>query len=230
MAFSGFSEDEVHLVPIPGAFFQDLLPKIDHLGELKVTLYAFLLLDRVEGPIRYMLKKDILEAPDLMHGLADQPRQAEQLLEDALERAVARGTLLKGVVPSEDHQETLYFLNSARGRAALHAIDRGEWSYSGDARRPVIIREDVPNIYNLYEQNIGTLTPLMAEELREAEDIYPAEWIEDAIRIAVENNVRNWRYVNAILNRWQEKGRDERKNRRDTEKDRRKYADWEDSE
>jgi DNA replication protein len=82
----------------------------------------------------------------------------------------------------------------------------------------------------LYEENIGALTPMIAEELKEAEDTYPAEWISDAFRIAVENNVRNWRYVSAILTRWKEKGRDERKNRRDTEKDRRRYTDWEESE
>ncbi len=51
---------------------------------------------------------------------------------------------------------------------------------------------------------------------------------EDAFRIAVENNKRNWRYIKAILRRWQEKGRHERQqDRRDTEKDRRRYAEWE---
>ncbi len=69
---------------------------------------------------------------------------------------------------------------------------------------------------------------MIAEELKEAESAYPAEWIEDALRIAVENNARSWRYASSILTRWKEKGRDERKNRRDTEKDRRRYADWED--
>ncbi len=92
---------------------------------------------------------------------------------------------------------------------------------------PVEVREDVPNIFRLYEDHIGPLTPMIADELRDAEETYPPEWIEDAIRMAVENNARSWRYVNAILVRWQEEGRDERTNRRDTEKDRRRYADWE---
>jgi DNA replication protein len=142
---------------------------------------------------------------------------------------VARGTLLEATVDIESKPERLYFLNSPRGRAALAAIQRGEWRYSGDAQHPLEIRVDLPNIYRLYEENIGLLTPLIAEELKEAESVYPAEWIEDALRIAVENNARNWRYVRAILDRWKEKGRHERKNRRDTEKDRRRYADWEDS-
>ena len=51
--------------------------------------------------------------------------------------------------------------------------------------------------------------------------------LEDAMRIAVERNKRNWRYTAAILKRWQEEGRDERKNRQDTEKDRRRYIEGE---
>jgi DnaD/phage-associated family protein len=68
---------------------------------------------------------------------------------------------------------------------------------------------------------------MIAERLREAEDDYPSQWIEDAIRIAVENNVRKWRYVEAILEDWRTKGRDEREDFRDTEKARRSYLEGE---
>jgi DnaD/phage-associated family protein len=84
-----------------------------------------------------------------------------------------------------------------------------------------------PNIYHLYEENIGPLTPMIADTLQEAEQSYPYVWIEEAVRIAVENNVRRWTYVEAILKRWQEGGRDERTDRRDTEKDRRRYVEGE---
>jgi DnaD/phage-associated family protein len=70
---------------------------------------------------------------------------------------------------------------------------------------------------------------MLAESLKDAEQSYPASWVRDAIRLAVENNKRSWRYIEAILSRWKEQGRDERKNRRDTEKARRRYADWEDN-
>lgn len=229
MTFSGFPEGKQRLVPIPGKFFTELLPQIDHLAELKVTLYAFWLLDHMEGAFRYLKRADFAENADFMNGLAPTTRQAAAVLDDGLRRAVKRGTLLRVELPVEGGVEMLYFLNSPRGRAAVHAIQRGEWRYTGDVQRPVEIRDEAPNIYRLYEENIGVITPLIAEELIEAEESYPSEWISDAFRIAVENNVRNWRYVSAILNRWKEKGRDERKNRRDTEKDRRRYADWEET-
>jgi DnaD/phage-associated family protein len=71
-----------------------------------------------------------------------------------------------------------------------------------------------PNIYLLYEQNMGLIhSRILAEELREAEETYPEEWIEEAFRIAVGNNVRRWAYVRRILERWAEEGRGERQER-----------------
>jgi DnaD/phage-associated family protein len=123
--------------------------------------------------------------------------------------------------------EDFYFLNTPKGRAAVQAIVRGEWRHSGDPAFPLELLPEAANIYNLYEENIGPLTPMIAETLQDAEETYPYKWIEDAVRIAVENNVRRWSYVDAILKRWQEGGRDERKDRRDTEKDRRRYVEGE---
>src|SRR3954447_18873679 len=67
-----------------------------------------------------------------------------------------------------------------------------------------------PTIYELYEQNIGLLTPLLVEDLREAADTYPADWIEEAFREAVAYNRRNWRYVRRILEKWATQGRGDR--------------------
>ncbi|MFQ6001984.1 MAG: DnaD domain protein, partial [Anaerolineae bacterium] len=65
--------------------------------------------------------------------------------------------------------------------------------------------------------------PLIAEELREAEKTYPAAWIEEAFKIAVERNARNWRYIQAILERWAREGKDDGKAGRDSKEDRYRY-------
>ena len=74
-------------------------------------------------------------------------------------------------------------------------------------------------MFKRYEENIGPLTPLIADMLKDAEDVYTAEWISDAIGLAVENNKRNWKYIEAILKRWKEEGRAEKQNRRNDKKD-----------
>ena len=119
----------------------------------------------------------------------------------------------------------LYFINSSRGRAAVQAIQDGQWRPNEEPRIPLNLSLERSNIYQLYEEHIGPLSPMIAEALKEAEETYPYSWIEEAVRIAVERNKRNWRYVAAILERWQQEGRDERTNRRDPEEDRRRYAD-----
>lgn len=226
-SFSGFPEGKVRLTPIPAPFFSELLPAIDNLDELKLTLYFFWRLDHLEGTFRYLRESDFRSDARFMDGVGAAGEASEKALQQALKHAVQRGTLLQAEVVLGDGTESLYFLNSPRGRAAVQAIARGEWRPSGQPQLPVELGSERPNIFRLYEEHIGPLTPMIAESLREAEELYPAQWIEDAIRAAVENNKRSWRYAEAILRRWQEKGRDERKDRRDTEKDRRRYAEWE---
>jgi DNA replication protein len=148
--------------------------------------------------------------------------QEDAALDDALARAVARGTLVSA--SAGEGGPTLYFLNTERGRAAAGGLASGAWAPAPEDLLGPIDLPERPNIYRLYEQNIGPLTPMIADHLRDAERSYPAPWVEEAMRIAVANNVRKWSYVQAILNDWQAKGRDEREDLRNTEADRRRYV------
>jgi DNA replication protein len=228
-AFKGFPEGKIHLTPIPGLFFEQLLPGIDHLGELKMTLYIFWRLEQMEGVFRYLRRVDFLQDEEFMQGLDKEPVQAETILDEALVRAVQRNTLLKADLLIEGNSQACYFLNSPKGRAAIRAIQSGHWK-SAD-QPPTGLVQEPPNIFRLYEDHIGPITPLLAEALAEAEDTYPATWIEEAVRIAVEKNKRNWRYVIAILERWQREGRDGQKvkpqDRRDSAETRRRYVEGE---
>lgn len=224
--FAGFPAGRVRTTQVPNQFFGELLPAIDHLGELKLTLFCFWRLSLKEGKVRYLRRADFLADEAFMAGLAPSRREAEAALGVALERATARGTLLHVSVESSQGVEDLYFMNTARGRAAVEAMTRGEWRPTEDPEAPVELSLERPNIFVLYEQNIGALTPMIAEELRDAEETYPMAWIEEAIRLAVQNNARKWRYVLAILERWRTEGKDDgsEAGRGDSEKDRRRYV------
>lgn len=222
--FRGFPDSKIRFTPLPSQFFTELLPSINHAGELKVILYTFWRLDRMEGAFRYLKRQDFVDDERFMQGLAMDGSDALASLDDALSRCVARGALLEATLDLEEGKVTYYFLNSPKGRAAVNAIANGEWRPSGDPDAPLDFSLEHPNIFRLYEEHFGPLTPMIAERLRDAETTYHPEWIEDAMRIAIENNVRRWTYIEAILRRWQEEGRDERKDRRDTEKDRRRYV------
>ena len=74
-------------------------------------------------------------------------------------------------------------------------------------------RDERTSVFRLYEENVGLVTPLIAEQLAEAERQYPGEWIEDAFRLAVAYNRRSWRYVERILQRWATEGKDDEAHR-----------------
>jgi DNA replication protein len=208
--FAGFPPGKQRLTSVPNLFFSELLPAIDNISELKVTLYAFWALTQQDGPVRYLRLTDFLNDVTFVNGLGENTQAATEALLDGIERAVARGTFLHVNVEGADGQMDLYFLNSARGRAAIEGITKGEWRPWPDEDRPVSLLVERPNLFVLYEQNIGSLTPLIADALRDAEQSYPPGWIEEAMTIAVENNVRRWRYVLSILERWRTEGKQER--------------------
>jgi DNA replication protein len=230
MTFPGFPEEITKQIRIPEQFFRHILLHIENLSELKLTLYIFWHLERMEGSFHYVRLTDLLKDPQLVGSITKQPDKAGASIKTALNRAVRHGTLLQADISTDAGHDTIICLNSARGRAAVEAIQRGEWRATGNQMQPLEILPEHNNIFQLYEANIGPLTPLIADALRDAEKTYQADWIEDAFRIAVERNKRNWHYIEAILHRWQEGGRDDRKDQPDrynAEEARRKYREWE---
>jgi DnaD/phage-associated family protein len=221
MTFDGFPPGKINVTRIPTLFFKELLPQIDDLDELKVTLYALWQITHQEGEIRFFREADFTGDPHFIKGMGASAAVQQRAVRAGLERAVSRGTLLKTTVPEGDRQQEIFFFNSPRGRAAVQSVADGSWRPSNQPA-PTLSMEQ-PNIFELYEQNIGPLTPLIADTLRAAEKEYPLNWIHQAVEIAVQNNVRKWNYIEAILRSWQDGGRDEQQNRRHTEKDRRAY-------
>ncbi len=224
--FAGFPAGKQPYTPLPNLFFAELLPNIDHLGELKVTLHVFWLVLQQKGDRRCVSGGELATDQCLLGGLASPLLPAKEALRDALERAVARGTLLRVTTGEESDRQDWYFVNAESGRQAVDELLAGGWTPT-EASQPMHLQAQRPNIFVLYEQNIGALTPIMAEELMEAENSYPAEWIEDAFREAVKSNVRKWRYVEGILKAWATEGKGNETSRRTDERDRRRFIEGE---
>ena len=206
--FKGFTDSE-SFTQLPDTFFQKLLSEIDDPAELKVTLFFLWQVQHMEGPFRALCQTDF-EAKALGLGAAE--------IAAGLESAVQRGSILR----SEHDADVFYFLNSSRGRAAADAFAKGEWRESAKILAAQIVEH--PNVFKLYEENIGPLTPMIADMLKDAEATYSQEWIAEALEIAVKNNVRNWKYVEAILKRWKEKGKYEGKDQQDSGKGSERYT------
>ncbi len=157
-----------------------------------------------------------------------------QGLEQAIARGTVLRVQLRLLSEGDDQAEIVdwYFFNTARSRKVVAELEGAEMvparllssqrerveeasevAVSALSHAPsreyetARVHVERPNIFVLYEQNIGLLSPLIADELRDAADQYPTEWIELAFREAVQHNKRKWSYIRAILRRWETEGR-----------------------
>ena len=65
---------------------------------------------------------------------------------------------------------------------------------------------DVAEVFKAYESEIGMITSFVREEVLDAIEHYPHDWIIEAIKEAAKNNVRKWSYARAILESWKVNG------------------------
>ena len=210
MDFSGFPRGTQY-TPVPAQLFGPLLEQIDDLTELRCTLRIIWLLHHKKGHPRLLTESELRSDPTLARLMGQTPEERRRALDQALAAAVLRGTLIAGSLRKDNASENVYSINTEAHRRAFESLRIGplaepvqshsgsDDNWTGGAGRP--------NAYALYEQNIGMLTPVVAEQIREAEETYPPEWIEEAIREAVTSNARNWRYISRVLERWEIQGK-----------------------
>jgi DNA replication protein len=222
--FEGFPSGKSRLIPIPSAFFTEIVPHVEDINVLKILLHFFRALDHQDGPVRFMRLTDLIQDESLLSGIVSPQDDKTKGLLNALDLAVEYGYILKSAVKSGNN-EVVFFLNTSRGRTAMAAHQSGQWSpedHGGSNSLP----STQPGLFQMYEENIGPITPMVADLLEEAEKNYPQAIIQYAFEEAVKQNARSWKYIDAILRNWQEKG-SHGKNSRDPEKDRRKYIEGE---
>jgi DNA replication protein len=183
------SQRETDFISLPESFFTQTLPKIQDLAELKVVSYvAYLILRKPDHPHLDIIGVTYKELKAESCWLS--AKLSEETLRQALSSAVEHGALLHST-------------------SNIHGMLEDVYSLTVDSRQP-----PATNIFTLYEQNIGMITSMMAENLKEAEKLYPPQWIEEAFKEAVTLNKRNWGYIARILERWASEGKDSGEHRR----------------
>ena len=235
MAFAGFPRGTLY-TPVPNPLLGPLLEQIQDLAELKVTLRSLWLLHRKRSSPRALALQELLAERTLARGLSGPAKDAGEEIRRGLRLAVARGTLLvyRPSPPLADPPlAELYLLNTEADRRALARLGQDGALVVEDDSGGVPTHRDAPtyapvgerpNIFALYEDNVGSISPLLAEQLKEAEQVYPWAWVSEAFEIAVTENKRSWRYIAGILRRWAAEGKDNGKPGRHSQKDdRQKY-------
>ena len=191
---------------VPAQFFTEVLPEIEDADELRVMLYALYAITRPGRPMLAMRASDMAHEEPLARLFTE--RGGAAAVRRCLEAAATRGVLLAQPL---DDGDLLCFVHNDGGRRLRDRVAAGAIEVPGAAR--VLSVEPPPRASRpatVYEQEIGPLTPVIASAIAEAEQLYPVEWIVEALREASARNARSWRYAEAILVRWQSEGREGR--------------------
>lgn len=205
---NGFPDDS-RSTPVPNLVFGPVLEELDDAAALKCLLRAFWLHSQKRSFPRYITRGEMLVDRTMSRSLASARLRTEDALDDALDKLEDMGLLIHLRMRQGDGAQDVYVPNNREGRRAAEHV---EAAGLGVAARPAVRQRQEPaskpNIFALYEENIGIIVPMMADRLKGAEATYPAAWIEEAFREAVARNARNWKYIEKILTNWDKEGRD----------------------
>jgi DNA replication protein len=201
-------------VRVPFAFLEEVAPEITSMEEMQVSLAVFRLVSGLEGDETPIAERMILRDAALRRSLRRDgiAADADNRILQGVELAVGRGTLLRFAAVRGSRETLWYYVNTPVNRATVASMQRGALAPPAivwEGLTAPTINVDQPNAFRMYEQNIGPLTPLIADQISRAIEEYPGDWIEDAIAEAVTYNRRSWRYILRILENWTAAGRRE---------------------
>lgn len=205
MSFDGFVSG-APVTPLPQALLRDLTPAMSDPAELIVTLYAIEALTSVRRFPRRLECHDLRETRPMIEALASMcsPRDVDEAFSDGLRAAIERGVLLMGRSVDDGRWVEWLALNDADGRRALESASMSPASATTHGRDSTY--SSAPEIW---QSAFGTsIPPILTEEVKAAESRFGSDWLQDAFAEAAANGARSWRYVQAILERWETEGRD----------------------
>lgn len=201
-------------IPVPETFLIDILPAMTDVAEIQVFL-ALTRLALASGDLSAPIEENVVVRDRALRQalrVIGSGNEADFRIATGLDLAVGRGVVIRFQTVTGDHERIWYVLATAEARIAVERMlsgaalpPRSLWEGEEAPR----IEPERPTIFRLYEQNIGLLSPLIAEQLVKAMERYPRDWIEDAIGEAVAYNRRSWRYIHRILQNWAATGRTE---------------------
>ena len=150
------------------------LGKITNAATIKAILYFYLRVNGSSLSLNQLLSDRAFVS--LFHSTAE------------AKKALAEAVLGKLILALPVEGDTFYFAASEEGYENYQKTS---------ASRPEILPTatvvPTPNIYVLYEENVGILSPLIAQELGNLEEQYPMGWIYEAFKeAALQNKKRSF--------------------------------------
>ena len=152
--------------------------------------------EEVKAVIQAMIDKGIITNSRLANWEKRQPKRED----DSAERVRKYRELKRDVTQgnADDNAET----------PQIKSTDTDtESDKEAEAEPPRLLDIDFGTLCESYHANIGTISSITRDMLKDDLEEYGLQWCLDAIQESVANNVRRWSYARAILERWKTDGR-----------------------
>ena len=194
------------IIPVPAQLFTEILPGLHDQSQLRATLYAWYAIASRGGGQRYVYLSQLLTDPVLLSwfihldGKNGIRRGLEQSCKDGIFLELQIDGHNKILTPNDESGARL--MTDLKADLAAQDNNSGTSSTHADYEKSVL-----SDVIKKYENEIGLLTPAIAEMIAIAEQKYPTAWILEALDIAAQSNARSWKYVSAILARWKDEGK-----------------------
>ncbi|ADJ25942.1 primosome, DnaD subunit [Dehalogenimonas lykanthroporepellens BL-DC-9] len=209
--------DRLEFFGIPKYFLSVVMPEIDDINELKATILFFQLYYSKKTARRYVTDYELTSFKEL------------GLTLEQVRTVMGRSSTSKHIIKiHRPNNAEIYILNDKEGQTTAQYILQHKILIPNVEESQALggspIEDDfeIASVFHLYEENIGLLTPIIADEIKTALTLYPVSWIKEAISESAKMNKRNWRYISKILDNWLSQGKNDGTYREDN-KEQSKY-------
>ena len=198
------------MIPVPAQLFTEILPRLHNESQLRATLYTWYAIASRGSGQRYAYLSQLLTDPVLLSWFTHLGGKNGIL--HGLDLSCREGIFLQLQIDEDDKILAPNDESGARLISNLKADMKSELVAHRNQSRGSNPRTDyekaaVSTVIEKYENEIGILTPVIADMIAIAEQAYPTTWILEALDIAAQSNARSWKYVTAILARWKNEGK-----------------------
>ena len=194
------------MIPVPAQLFTEILPRLHNESQLRATLYTWYAIMSKGSGQRYVYLSQLLTDPVLLSwfthlgGKNGIQRGLDQSCREGIFLQLQIGEDDKILAPNDESGARL--ITDMKSESVAHHNQSRDSSPETNYETTV-----VSNVVEKYENEIGMLTPVIADMIAIAEQMYPTTWILEALDIAAQSNARSWKYVTAILARWKNEGK-----------------------
>ena len=200
---------EFGYIPTPNIIFGKLLDEIEDINDLKFILRIIWMINQIKRVPKYLTIEEIM-ADKIVHAIistkSDIAMHATCL--SMIKNPQFSNLLICHEIDTSKSTSTVVAFNTTRNKTMLNKtqqLDKSDSVFQPDGD----VSAESPNIFKLYEDNIGTLNPIIADELKIAETTYPNSWITSAFKESVLRNKRSWNYIKTILENWHREGKND---------------------